>query len=663
MECAPFVGAALPAQRRLWRGGADKHALADSERRLPPTRTVEALLRRVPFFQSLSGLDLARLIGALEDVDIPADALVFAEGAEADALYLLARGRVAVTVKTAGGERCVATLDAPAHFGDLGLLMGHRTASVWAVTDVHAFKLGRRRFEQLVRDRPAIGLATAVSLAEIIDRRTREYGGAPPAIRPEAQRLAATLPARASRPRAWLIAGGALPLGLPLALWWSPPPGGLSMQGWHVVLVMLGAAVAWLLEPVPEFVIALAMAVAWGLTGLVPLAQAFGGFVSSSYMVAFGALGLAAAMARSGLLLRVALVLLRAFPRTYGGQVLALLVGGVVITPLMPIATARVAMVTPMAQDLAETLGQGPRSSGSAGLAFAGIIGYGSFGCIFLTGLVANFFILSLLPPGDQMRFDWLTWFVNAAPAGAILFAGALAMVLLFLRPDATAGATVEKLQRQEHVLGPLSRQEALTIAALAVLFAGLLFEPLFRIDSAWLALSALVLAVAGGALDRESFRSSIEWGYLIFYGVLLGVGSVLRASGVDRWIGDALGPLGRTVGDPGGLVVLLVIFIFAARLVLPQIPAMYLLSLALVPAAPRFGLSPWVMGFIVQLAAYTWLHPRQSDYYRLSRGITRGEMFTDRHGAVVGLGLTILTLIAIATSVPFWRITGRLAP
>ena len=88
----------------------------------------------------------------------------------------------------------------------------------------------------------------------------------------------------------------------------------------------------------------------------------------------------------------------------------------------------------------------------------------------------------------------------------------------------------------------------------------------------------------------------------------------------------------------------------------------MWALSLALVPAAPRFGISPWVMGFVVQLAAYTWLHPRQSDYYRLSRGITRGEMFTDRDDAVAGLGLTILTLMAIAASVPFWRIHAGLA-
>ena len=616
----------------------------------------------VSFFRSLSRVDLARLIGAFEDVDLPADAPVFAEGAEADGLYLLASGRVTITVTTADGERQVASLEAPAHFGDLGLLLARRTASARTLTNVHAYKLPRRRFEQLVQDRPTIGLAVAASLAELIDRRSREYAGAPTGLWGNTQGPTVTLPARASRPGLWLIAG-ALAVGLPLALWWSAPPVGLSVRGWHVALVMLAGAVAWLLEPVPEFVIALAIAVAWGVTGLAPLAQVFAGFVSSSYMVAFGALGLAAAMARCGLLFRIALLLLRMFPNTYAGQVLALFVGGAVTTPIMPIATARVAMIAPVARELADALGQGPRSRGSAGLAFAGIIGYGSFGCIFLTGLVANLFVLSLLPPSDRARFGWLGWFVNAAPAGAVLVVGALAMILLFFRPDVAAGTTAEKLQRQKQMLGPLSRQETLTIVALAVLFAGLLLQPFLRLDSAWLALSALVLVVAGGVLDREGFRSSIEWGYLVFFGVLLGAGGVLRSAGVDGWIGGTLGPLVHTLGDPGRLVILLGVTVVAARLVLPQIPAMYLLTLALVPAAPRFGLSPWVVGFVVQLAAYTWVHPRQSDYYRLTRAITRGEMFTEHHGTIVGLGLTILTLVAIAISVSFWHMSGRLTP
>ena len=74
-------------------------------------------------------------------------------------------------------------------------------------------------------------------------------------------------------------------------------------------------------------------------------------------------------------------------------------------------------------------------------------------------------------------------------------------------------------------MLGPLSRQEVVTIAGLVVLLLGLIFQPLLHIDSGWLAPISLVVILAGGALDRESFRTSIEWGFLILFGVLLGTG------------------------------------------------------------------------------------------------------------------------------------------
>jgi DASS family divalent anion:Na+ symporter len=136
----------------------------------------------------------------------------------------------------------------------------------------------------------------------------------------------------------------------------------------------------------------------------------------------------------------------------------------------------------------------------------------------------------------------------------------------------------------------------------------------------------------------------------------------VLGAVGLDRWIGDVLIPLSHTVRDPGALVMLLGAFVVACRLVLPWIPATLLLSLALVPAAQRLGVSPWVVGFVVLMAANTWLHPRQSDYYRVARGATRGEMFTERHGFLIGAGLTVLTFIGLAVSLPYWRTMGILA-
>jgi hypothetical protein len=131
---------------------------------------------------------------------------------------------------------------------------------------------------------------------------------------------------------------------------------------------------------------------------------------------------------------------------------------------------------------------------------------------------------------------------------------------------------------------------------------------------------------------------------------------------GVDRWIAESLVPIGRTVGDPGVLVMLLGVFVIGVRLVLPWIPATLLLSLALVPAAPELGLSPWVVGFVVLLAANTWLHPTQSDFYRLMREAGGEELFTERQGTIVGVAMTGVVLVALALSVPYWQALGILA-
>ncbi len=616
----------------------------------------------MPFFRSLDRVDIARLIGALEEVHVSANALIFSEGAEADALYLLERGRVEVTINAPDGERSIATLEAPAHFGELGLLLSRRTGSARAITDINAWKLPRPQFEQLTRERAAIGLAVARSLAELIEERSRQHVGAP--IFQEAFRQARSLGApRVAPPPSWRIIGGALALALPLALWPLMPPSGLSPQGWHVSLIVFGGAVAWLFQTVPDFVVALAVATLWGVTGLAPISLAFAGFASPSWVLAFGAIGLAAAMARSGLLFRLALLLLRIFPATHRGQVLALLTGGFLLTPLVPLAAARIATTALLGQELAQGLGYPPRSRASAALAFAGLVGYSAFSSVFLTGLATNFFVLGLLSPQDRQHFDWLTWFVNAAPAGAVIFAGAAVLLLLLFRAEVSPKVTPEVLRRQQLALGPLSRGEVVTLTALGVLLAGLLAQAYMHIDAAWLATAALVIVLTGGVLDRQSFRSSMEWGFLVFFGILVGLGGVFHSVGVDGWIANRLLFLTRAVGNPGTLVVLLGLVVVACRLLLPRVPANFLLTLALVPSASRLGLSPWLVGFIVLTVGNTWLNPSQSDFYTLTRDATRGEMFTDRQGLIAGVMMTLLTLVAIAASVPYWRAIGLLAP
>jgi len=382
---------------------------------------LEQLIREVPFFRNLERVEVARLIGALEEVHLPAGTLIFTEGAAADALYLLAGGRVRASVSTAEGERQLREITAPAQFGELGILLDRRTATIRAITDVQLWKLPRQRFEQLARQRPGLAL-----------------------------RIAA--------------------LAVPLLLWPLAPPAGLTTAGWHTVVIVLGAAVGWFFEPVPDFVVALLMAAALGVAGLAPLSVAFAGFATSSWWIALGAMGLAAAMIHSGLLFRIALFLIRALPATHRGQILALLSSGLAVTPLVPLGTARIAVVAPLAVEVGHALGYAPRTRGSAALAFAAFIGYQHFSSVFLTGLAMNFFVLGLLPPADQARFDWLAWLGGAAVFGVVFLLGSLAALLLLFPPESAPRATAEVIGRQRRVLAALSGSERAAAAAAVVL-------------------------------------------------------------------------------------------------------------------------------------------------------------------------------------------------
>lgn len=623
-----------------------------------PLDPAEDLIRSVPFFRNLDRVDIARLIGALEELRLPAGTGVILEGDQADGLYLLEDGEVAVTIRTPEGARSVAQLRGPAHFGEMGLLLARRTASVHALSDVRAWKLPRHRFEALVRERPALGLAIAAALAELVDRRSREFVGAPtaePAPRP-------VVLARPILPsRIWRGIGLLAAFGIPFALWRVDPPGALTGDGWHVLLVLVGAAIGWLLEPLPDFGVALLIAAVWGVTGLAPLSLTFGGFASSSWIVALGALTLAAAMTQSGLLFRTALLLLRIFPPTHRGQVLGLLCSGVIVTPLVPLSVARIAAIAPVGLELGQAMGYAPRSRGTAALSFAGLTGYGYFSSIVLTGLATNFFVLELMPPAERARFDWLTWLAAAAPAGILMLVGAVLALLVLFRPEITPKVTADLVRRQQRVLGPLSRGERVTVAALAVLIVGLIVQPLIRIEPAWLAIGSIAVALGGGALDRERFRSSIDWGFLVLFGVLAGTGNVLHKHGLDQWVADGILALSRGMNSPGLLVVLIGVFVAVCRLGLPRIPAQFLLSLALVPAAPALGISPWLVGFVVLVVAHTWILPNQGLELLITREVTRGEAFTDRQGMTIGVALTVVRLLAIAASIPFWKAIGLL--
>ena len=128
-----------------------------------------AALDHTELFASLTPQEKDALAVELRTAPFVTDDVVFREGEKADSLYILAQGQVHVVRDSPDGatRNTFATLDAPAYFGEMGLLLGApRGATVVASGDVITFQLDRKGFDTILQARPEIAMAMSEVLAQ-----------------------------------------------------------------------------------------------------------------------------------------------------------------------------------------------------------------------------------------------------------------------------------------------------------------------------------------------------------------------------------------------------------------------------------------------------------------------------------------------------------------
>ena len=117
-------------------------------------------LARFDLFAPLTDTERDALVAALADCPYVAHDVIARQGEPADSLFILAHGRVAVYDDSsggAGGRNRLATIEAPAYFGEMGLLTGQaRNATIVAEEDVLCYRLEKAGFDAIVRARPEL---------------------------------------------------------------------------------------------------------------------------------------------------------------------------------------------------------------------------------------------------------------------------------------------------------------------------------------------------------------------------------------------------------------------------------------------------------------------------------------------------------------------------
>jgi CRP/FNR family cyclic AMP-dependent transcriptional regulator len=132
-------------------------------------------LRLVPLFESLDDEAAGELCHLLESVDCKAGTPLFRAGDQGDAMYIIERGKVRISVQATDGQELTLTeLGRGDFFGEMVLLGGQRrSADAIVAEDARLAVLSREHFLSFVRSNPNVALEMLTALANRL-RRTDE---------------------------------------------------------------------------------------------------------------------------------------------------------------------------------------------------------------------------------------------------------------------------------------------------------------------------------------------------------------------------------------------------------------------------------------------------------------------------------------------------------
>lgn len=125
------------------------------------------LLRRIPLFAQIDPSKLKLLAFTSERIVFEADQVVFKQGDEGDAAYVIMEGEADVLVNASAGEIVLATVGRNDFVGEIAILCDvPRTATIRAKSQLETLKVNKETFIRLMSEFPEMSIEVMRELAD-----------------------------------------------------------------------------------------------------------------------------------------------------------------------------------------------------------------------------------------------------------------------------------------------------------------------------------------------------------------------------------------------------------------------------------------------------------------------------------------------------------------
>lgn len=116
-------------------------------------------LRQSEIFESFNPVEMGRLLGIVEEMELPRHTVIFAPGMPSSSIYFVDKGRVRLSKLSIEGKKVILALLGPGDLiGEAAWESGEHDSFAETVEDSRLYQIGRETFEGLVRENPDFGL-------------------------------------------------------------------------------------------------------------------------------------------------------------------------------------------------------------------------------------------------------------------------------------------------------------------------------------------------------------------------------------------------------------------------------------------------------------------------------------------------------------------------
>lgn len=451
---------------------------------------------------------------------------------------------------------------------------------------------------------------------------------------------------------------------------YSPMPEGLTLEGWRVIIMTVGATLLFITEPIPLPAVALLIVLGQVFLLKIDSTLVAQSLMKDSVLFIMGSLMLAVALVKQQLDKRLALLIISvtgsntyriAFGISVFSGILASFIGEHTVAAMMlPVALSLLQLATED-PDKRRALGVLFLFSISYACAMAGI-GTPSGGArnAIMIDYLRGFFFAADDPATFRYSVSYLDWMLYAYP----IFLVQLPLMHLILRmtfkTDITdLGPAVEKLKEQVGKEGAMTGRHYLAIALFVLILIGWVgFSS--NVGMGTIAILGAVLFMIFGLVRWDDLNSGVNWGVVLLYAAAISLGVQMRDTGAAAWVAGIFMDLLAPIGMDSGLGLLAGVMLLTTLITntMSNGAAVAVLGPIVLSIAMSTETNPLAVGMVTAISsafAYFTVIGTPASTIVYSSGLLRSSDFMK-----VGWRMALMSFIVLLlASKLYWPLTG----